>query len=99
MSSELEFYIYPFSEKQSTVVYVSLTEDNPTFGFDLKTNDLYKWVYIGDALNESTASSIYKFKNSFRNNLNGVSLTHINVLPVFSTPDAVKQLKLLKDRG
>ena len=49
-------------------------------------------------MKESTASSIYKSKNGFRNNLKGAFLTHINDLPVFSKPDAVKQLKLLKDR-
>ena len=32
-SSELEFYIYPFSEKQNTDFHVSPTEDNPTLGF------------------------------------------------------------------
>ena len=42
--------MYPFSEKQTPVIHVSPIEDNPTFGFDLKTNDLYTRVYSGDAL-------------------------------------------------
>ena len=50
-------------------------------------------------MKQSTASSIYKSKNGFRNNLKGAFLTHINDVPVFSKPSAVKQLKLLKDRG
>ena len=99
MPSELEFYIYPFSEKQTTVVHVSPTEDDPTFGFEMETDELHKRVYISNASKKSTASSIYKSKNGFRNNLKGAFLTHINDIPVFSKLDAIKQLKLLKDRG
>ena len=36
VASKLEFYIYPFLEKQTTVVHVSPTEDDPTFGFKWK---------------------------------------------------------------
>ena len=46
-ASELKFYIYPFSEKQTTVVHVSPTEDDPTFGFD--TDELHRRVYISNA--------------------------------------------------
>ena len=69
------------------------------FGFDLKTDELYKQVYIGDATKKSSASFIYKSKNGFINNPKGVFLTYINAIPVFSKSDAVEQLKLLKDRG
>ena len=62
--SELEFYIYPFSEKQTTVVHISPTEDN-TFGFKMETDELHKRVYISNASKKSTASSIYKSKNGF----------------------------------
>ena len=41
-ASDLEFYIYPFSEKQTTDVHVSPTEEDPTFGFEMKTDDLHK---------------------------------------------------------
>ena len=63
-ASDLEFYIYPFSEKQTTVVHVSPTEDNPTFGFEMKTDKLHKRVYISNASAKSTASSIYKSKKA-----------------------------------
>ena len=69
------------------------------FGFDLKTDELYKQVYIGDATKKSSASSIYKSRYGFRNNLKDAFLTHINDVSVFSKPDAVKKLKLLKDGG
>ena len=62
--SDLEFYIYPFPEKQTTVVHVSPTEDNPTFGFEMKTDKLHKRVYISNASAKSTASSIYKSKKA-----------------------------------
>ena len=98
-ASELEFYTYPFSEKQTTVVHVSPNEEDSTFGFEMKTNELHKQVYISNALKKSTASSIYKSKNGFKNNLKGAFLNHINNVPVSSKHDAVKQLKILKDRG
>ena len=98
-ASKLEFYIYPFSEKQTPVVHVFPTEEDPTFSFEMETDELHRRVYISNASKKSTASYIYKSNNGFRNNLKGAFLTHINDIPVFSKPDAVKQLKLLKDRG
>ena len=62
-------------------------------------DELHKRVYISNEAKKSTASSIFKSKKGFRNNLKGALLTHINDIPFFSKSDAVKQLKLLKDRG
>ena len=81
------------------MVHVTPTEEDSTFGFKLDTDELHKRVYISNAAEKSTAFSIYKTKTGFRNNLKGAFLTHINDVPVFSKSDAVKQLKLLKDRG
>ena len=53
---------------QTTVVHVSPTEDDPIFGFEMKTDDLHKQVYISNAAAKSTASSIYKSKKGLRNN-------------------------------
>ena len=98
-ASELIFYIYSFLEKQTTVVHVSPTEDDPTFGFKVKTDEPHKQVYISNASKKSISSSMYKSKNDYGNNLKCAFLTYINDVPVFSKHDAVKQLKLLKDRG
>ena len=73
-TSDLEFYIYHFLEKQTTVVYVLPTEDDPTFGFEIKTDELHKLIYISNASEKSTALSIYKSKKGFRNNLKGAFL-------------------------
>lgn len=86
-------------EKQTTVVHVSPTEDDPTFGFEMEMDELHKRVYISNALKKSTAPSINKSKNGFRNNLKGAFLTHVNAILVISKSNAVEQLKLLKDRG
>ena len=86
-------------ENQTTVVHVSPTKDDPTFGFKMDTDELHKRVYISNAAEKSTVSSIFKSKKGFQNNLKDAFLTHINDIPVFSKTDAVKQLKLLKDRG
>ena len=42
-------FVYPFSEKQNTNVHVSPTNKDPRFGFELRTDELYKQVYIGIA--------------------------------------------------
>ena len=72
---------------------------DPTFGFEFKTDELYKRVYVSDVANKSCAASIYKSKKGFRNNLKGAFLTHVNNTPVFSKVDAIKQLKILQDQG
>ena len=48
-SSNLEFYIYPFLEEQPTFVHDFPIEENPTFGFEMKTDELHKRVYINNA--------------------------------------------------
>ena len=98
-ASDLELHHYSFLENQTTVVHASLNENDPIVGFEMKTGVLYKLVYISNASSKSITSSIYKFKKCFRNNLKGAFLTHINDIPVFSKADAVKQLKILIDRG
>ena len=65
----------------------------------MKTNELHKRIYISNTSKESTVSSIYKLNNDFRNNLMGAFLTHMNDVSIFLKHNAVKQLKLLKDRG
>ena len=42
---DLELYIYPVLEMQTTVVHVSPTKDDPIFGFEMKTDELHKRVY------------------------------------------------------
>ena len=49
--------------------------------------------------NQHPRLSTNQKKKGFRNNIKGAFLTHINDVPVFSKQDAVKQLKLSKDRG
>ena len=98
-ASELEFYIYPFLEMQTTVVHVSPTDEDPTFGLEIKIDGFHKIVYISNASKKSTALSIYKSKNGFRGNFKGAFLTHINAVPDFSKHNAVRQLKLLQVGG
>ena len=85
-SSDLEFYIYPFSEKQTTIAHVSPTGEDHTLGYNQKIDELFKKVYIGDTTKRSSVSSIDKSQNSFRDNLKGTFLTHINDVPVFQSP-------------
>ena len=57
-ASKLELYFYLFSEKQTTVVHVSPTKDDPTFGFKMKTDNLHTQFYMCNASKKLIASSI-----------------------------------------
>ena len=99
VDSDLEFYVYWFSEKQIATVIVPSTNEDPEFGFKFATDNLYRRVFIKNVKKKSCASSIFKTTKSFNNNMRGAFLTHINNNPVFSEADAVAQLKTLQDQG
>ena len=80
-------------------MHASPTDGDPTFGCDLKTDELYTRNFIDDAKKKFNFSSIQKSKYCLRNNLKGVFLTHINDVPLFSKPDTVRKIKLLQDIG
>ena len=44
--SDLEFFIYPFSDKETTIILVHPSTAYASFGFDLKDYELFGCIYI-----------------------------------------------------
>ena len=107
-SSDLEFFVYPFSKKQTAVIPFHPSTADFSFGFDLKDCELSGRTYIKDVDDTATSSAARSFgtcKRS-RSKLRGAFLTHIDGDPVFSTAQACAKLQALfeqflkaKDQG
>ena len=107
-SSDLEFFVYPFSAKENAVVPVLPNTLDPSFGFELKYCKLSGCTYIKD-VNDTVSSSAAKLFGTCKQSrckLRGAFITHIDGNPVFSTAQAQDKLKALfeqflkaKDQG
>ena len=90
-SSDLEFFVYPFADKEIIDVPVLTNDKNEQFGLQLCNNNLYDRIYIKKIEKKSSVDKA--FNKSTINKLKGSFITHINNDPVFSIKDASKTLK------
>jgi hypothetical protein len=97
--TDLEFYVYPFAEKEIVIATIPDNNTDPTFGFQLGTDEIYYRVYVKEIAAKSCASNIFNNLKAFRKRLRGVFITHLNGNPVFSEADAILQLQSLQDQG
>lgn len=96
-SSQLEFFIYPFSEKETVTVPVLPKNKSDTFGFKLRDDELFGRTFVEGVNNTKTSSAAHTFgdfKRSHRK-FKGAFITHIDGDPVFSTDDATSKLHFL----
>jgi hypothetical protein len=99
-NTDLEFYVYPFaSEKEIVIATIPDNNTDPTFGFQLGTDELYNHVYVKEIAAKSCASNIFNNLKASRKILRGAFITHLNGNPVFSEADAILQLQSLQDQG
>lgn len=77
-SNNLNFFTYPFAEKEVTIVDVPPSNSSETFGFNLADNELYNRVYVKDIQANSCASKIFPTEKSSKRKLRGAYITHIN---------------------
>ena len=93
-ASDLQFFVYPFSDKQTATIPVLAKDTDPLFGFKLRDDDLLGRSYVEDLIDAKTSSAAKSFWTckSSRRHLRGVFITHINGIPVFSTAQATAQL-------
>ena len=106
--SDLEFFVYPFSDKETTVIPVLPNTSDTSFGFDLKDYKLSGCMYIkdvDDTMSSCAAKSFGTSKQS-RQKIWGTFITKIDGNWVFSTAQAQDKLKSLfeeflkaKDQG
>jgi hypothetical protein len=45
-NTDLKFYVYPFAEKEIAIATIPDNSNDPTFGFQLGTDELYNRVYV-----------------------------------------------------
>ena len=92
-SSDLDFFVYPFADKEITDIPVLPQEKDEHFGLKLKDDELYGRVFI-DKIKDK--SSVYQaFNKSTRAHLCGSFITHINGEPVFNVKEAAVKLQCL----
>ena len=60
-SSDLEFFVYPFLEKETTVIPVLHTTTDALFGFDLSNCELSGCTYIKNVDNTKSSSAAKSF--------------------------------------
>jgi hypothetical protein len=98
-NTDLEFYVYPSAEKEIVIAAIPDNNIDPTYGFQLGTDELYNRVYVKEIAAKSYASNIYNNLKASRKRLRGVFITHLNGNPVVSEADAILQLQSLQDQG
>ena len=92
-SSDLDFFVYPFADKQIINVPIQSNNKDKQFGLQLQDDDLYDPVYIEEIKNKSSVAKA--FNKSTLKQLKGSFITHIDGDPVFNTKDATKKLEKL----
>ena len=70
-SKDLDFFTYPFAEKEVAVVNVPTSNTSETFGFDLADDELYHQVYVKDIQAKSCASKIFPSERSSKRHIKG----------------------------
>ena len=91
-SKDLDFFTYPFAEKEVSIVDVLTLNSSETFGFNLANDELYNRVYVKDIQAKLCASKIFPTEKSSKRNLRGAYITHINGDRVFTVEEATEKL-------
>ena len=96
-SSDLEFFIYPFSEKENATISVLPNNADESFGFKLRDDELYGRTFVQDVANTKSSSAAKAYGDFKRScwKLRGAFITHIDNEPVFSTAQAMERLRSL----
>ena len=96
-SSDLDFFTYPFADKEIAIVNVPSTNKSESFGFDLADDELYQRVYVKELKAGTCANNVFKTKEGKRR-LRGSYITHINGKHVlFNVKEATAKLQDLYD--
>ena len=96
-SSQLEFFVHPFLEKETVTIPVLPNNKDDNFGFQLRDDELFSRTFIErvkDTKTSSAAKTFGNFKQSQRK-FRGAFITHIDGDPVFSTDQAAEKLRIL----
>jgi len=90
---QFAFHLHPFS---CTVVKgVQVTDDDPSCGLTLATDELNHRAYVTDVKENSTADKMHATHKSTLKNVKGAYLVVINGKQVFGKDDAISMLRQL----
>jgi len=92
---QFTFHLNPFS--CTMVKGVQVTDDDPSYGLTLASNELNHRAYVTDVKENSTADKLYATHKSTLKNVKGAYLVGINGKRVFGKDDAISMLRQLYD--
>lgn len=92
-SNDFEFFVYPFAEKEVTIVPVLPKNTIDYFGFKLANDELYQRTYFKVVVPKSCAANIFRTHKGTRKKLHKACITHIDGNPDFVTPCDVRILQ------
>jgi len=92
---QFTFHLNPFS--YTVVKGVQVTDDNPSFGLTLASDELSHRAYVTDVKENSTVDKMHATHKSTLKNVKGAYLVGINGKKVFSKDDAISMLHQLHD--
>jgi len=92
---QFTFHLNPFS--YTMVKGVPVTDDDPSFGLTLASDQLSHRAYVADVKENSMADKMYASHTSTLKNVKGAYLVGINGKKVFSKEDAISMLRQLHD--
>ena len=87
---DLDFFVYPFADKEDVTITVNPKAKDDSFGFQLASDDLTGCTYVKELVDSvsSTATKAFKTLESSCKHLCRVYITHIDNFPMFSTAQA-----------
>jgi len=93
---QFTFHLIPFS--YAMVKGVQVTDDDPSYGLTLATNELNHRAYVTNIKENSAADKMYATHKSTLKNVKGAYLVGINGKRVFGKDDAISMLRQLYDK-
>ena len=99
-ASDLDFFVYPFADKEDVTLTVNPKAKDDSFGFQFASDNLTGRTYVKEVTDSvsSTATKAFKTLKTSRNCPRGVYITHIDNVPVFSSNQAKTQLQMLYEQ-
>jgi len=92
---QFTFHLNPFS--YAMVKGVQVTDDDPSYGLMLASDELNHRAYVTDVKENSAADKLYATHKSTLKNVKGAYLVGINRKRVFGKDDAISMLRQLYD--
>jgi len=93
--NQFTLYLNPFS--YTMVKGVQVTDNDPSYGLTLASDELNHRAYVTDVKENSTADKMYATHKSTLKNVKGAYLVGINGKRVFGKDDAISMLRQLYD--